>query len=102
MASRRNRRRSGAGRVAPGRRGDPSRRSQMKLVAAVGLPLVVAVSLIGLIPSSEPDGDDPVVSTTTTLRAASPEARAFQTRVDDALRAFAGERLRPVIQAAGQ
>jgi hypothetical protein len=69
-------------------------------VAAVGLPLLVAVGLIGLIPSSDPGGDDPVVSTTTTLRTASPEAQAFQTRVNDALRVFAGERLRPVIEAA--
>jgi hypothetical protein len=68
----------------------------------VGLPLLVAVGLIGLIPSSDSGGDDPVVSTTTTLPPASPEAKAFETRVNDALRVLAGERLRPVIQAASQ
>ncbi len=70
-------------------------------MAAVGLPLLVAVGLIGLIPSSDSNDDNPVVeSTTTTTKPVSAEAKAFQTRVDDALRAFA-ERLPPVIKAAG-
>ncbi len=97
-----DRRRSGTGRTTrtpqPGR----GQRSQAKLIAAVGLPLLVAVGLIGLIPSSDPGADDPVVSTTTTLPPASPDAKAFETRVNDALRVLAGERLRPVIQAASQ
>ena len=95
-------RRSGTGRTAV-RASQPRRsRNQAKLVAAVALPLLVAVALIGLIPSSDSGGDDPVVSTTTTLREASAEGRAFQTRVEDAIRTFAGERLRAVIQAASE
>jgi hypothetical protein len=84
----------------PGR----SNRKQAKLVAAVGLPLIVAVALIGLVaPRSDTGDDNPVVSTTTTtLKPASPEGKAFQTRVEDALRIFASERLVAVIQAAGQ
>jgi hypothetical protein len=69
-------------------------------VAAVGLPLLVAVALIGLIPRSDSGDDNPVVESTTT-RPASPEAKAFQTRVDDTLRPFA-ERLAPVIKAAAE
>lgn len=77
-------------------------RTQAKLAAAIGVPLIVAVVLIGLLaPGSENASDDPVVSTTTTtLRAASPEGKAFQTRVDDALRSFAADRLPPVIRVA--
>jgi hypothetical protein len=71
-------------------------------VAAVGLPLLLAIGLIGLIPSRDSGDDDPVVSTTTTLRQASPEAKAFQTRVTDAVRVFATDRLRPVIQGAAE
>jgi hypothetical protein len=72
-------------------------------VAAIGVPLILAVALIGLTaPGSDTKGDNPVVSTTTTtLKPASAEAKAFLTRVDDALRTFA-ERLPPVILAAGE
>ncbi|MGH9038556.1 MAG: hypothetical protein ACRD0O_22590 [Acidimicrobiia bacterium] len=97
-----NRRRTGP----PGsrRQGGRGNRQQAKLAAAIGLPLIVAIVLIALVaPGSEPEGDDPVVSTTsTTLRAASPEGKAFQTRVDDAVRSFAADRLTPVIRTAGE
>jgi hypothetical protein len=99
MSNRRRTRRPGSHRP-PAR----SNRQQAKLAAAIGLPLIVAVALIGLVaPGSESDGDNPVVSTTTTtLRPVSPEGKAFQTRVEDALRSFAAERLVAVIRAAGE
>ncbi|MDQ3946306.1 MAG: hypothetical protein M3357_14365 [Actinomycetota bacterium] len=73
-------------------------------MVAIGLPLVLAAVLIGLTaPGSETDGDNPVLSTsTTTVEPASPEAKAFQTRIDDALHAFAADRLPAVIRAAGE
>jgi hypothetical protein len=85
----------------PGPRRGRNNRQQAKLVAAVGLPLILAVALIGLVPGSDSGDDNPVVSTTsTTLRPASPEGKAFQTRVEDAIRPFAADRLPAVIQAA--
>jgi hypothetical protein len=97
-----NRRRSRPRRPGPGRSPARKNRQQVKLAAAIGVPLIVAVALIGLIsPGAELGGDNPVVSTTTTtLRPASPEGKAFQTRVDDALRSFAADRLPPVIRVA--
>ena len=98
-----NRRRRGAGRVAPrGQKRTPTTGTRARLVAAAGLPVLVAVGLIGLNAGSDAGGGDPVVSTTTTLRRASPEGRAFQTRVEDALRVLAADRLRPIIEAAGR
>jgi hypothetical protein len=97
-----NRRRSSTRRPAPGRSPARKNRQQTKLAAAIGVPLIIAVALIGLLaPTSDVGDDDPVVSTTTTtLRPASAEGKAFQTRVDDALRSFAADRLPPVIRVA--
>lgn len=74
---------------AVGRPALPGTRQKAKLAAAIGLPLVVAVALIALVGSGGGDDDPVVATTTTTLGTASPEARAFQTRVEDALRSFA-------------
>ena len=52
---------------------------------------------------SESGDDNPVMSTTTTtLRPASAEGKAFQTRVEDAVRSFAADRLPPVIRATAE
>ncbi|MGH9043214.1 MAG: hypothetical protein ACRDZ3_23645 [Acidimicrobiia bacterium] len=85
---------------ASGRPAAPGNRQQFKLAAAIGLPLVVAVALIGLVGANS--DDDPVVATTTTtLAETSPEARAFQTRVEDALRSFAQGTPAVITAAAG-
>ncbi|MGH8994050.1 MAG: hypothetical protein ACRDZ7_21275 [Acidimicrobiia bacterium] len=96
-----NRRPAGSKRPGPAPP-PPAQRNQAKLVAAVVVPLVVAGALLFLLPGSDENGDNPVVeSTTTTTKPVSPEAKAYQTRVDDALRTFA-QALPPVIKAAGE
>ena len=58
---------------------------------------------MALASGSDFGGDNPVVSaTTTTLRPASAAGKAFQTRVEDAIRPFAADRLPALIRAAGE
>jgi hypothetical protein len=57
------------------------------VAAAVGVPLLVAGGLIALIAANDDDGEGatPAPSSTTTVTA-SPEAKAFQTQIDDAFK----------------
>ncbi len=65
----------------------PSSNQGLKVAAAVGVPLLLAVGLVALIALNSDDGEGatPEPSSTTTVTA-SPEAKAFQTQVDDAFR----------------
>jgi hypothetical protein len=65
----------------------PSSNQGLKVAAAVGVPLLVAGGLIALIAAYD-DGDQDATakSTTTSTATASPEAKAFQTQIDDAFR----------------
>jgi hypothetical protein len=57
------------------------------VAAAVGVPLLVAGGLIALIAAYDDGGEGATAkSTTTTTVTASPEAKAFQTQIDDAFK----------------
>ena len=62
----------------------PSSNQGLKVAAAVVAPLLAAVGLVALVANEGGEGES-TPSTTTTVTA-SPEAKAFQTRVDDAFR----------------
>jgi hypothetical protein len=56
------------------------------VAAAVGVPLLVAGGLIGLIAANDDGGEGATEPSTTTTVTASPEAKAFQTQIDDAFK----------------
>lgn len=62
-------------------------RQGLKVAAAVVVPLLVAVALIALMAAND-DGDGSSAVSTTTTVTASPEAQAFQSKVDEAFRAL--------------
>ena len=69
------------------RRGRPSPNQGVKVVAAVVVPLLVAVALVGLVAANE-GGESSTAPSTTTTVTASPEAQAFQARADEAFKAL--------------
>lgn len=74
---------------------------RIKLAAAVGIPLALAVALVALSSAGDSGGDQaaPATTSSTAPPPASPEGTAFLTRIDDALRPFA-DQLPPLIRAA--
>lgn len=65
-----------------------SSKQGFKLAAAVAVPVLVAAALVGLLAASGDDGISTDPSTTTTATATR-EAKAFQTKADDAFRPLA-------------
>jgi hypothetical protein len=69
--------------------GRPARRSSnqgLKVAAAVVVPLLVAIALIGLVGAHHGGGETSASSSSTTTVTASKAAKAFQSKVDDAFR----------------
>lgn len=66
----------------------PAANQGLKVAAAVVVPLLVAVGLIALVAANDDDGGSGATAapSTTTTVTASPEAKAFQTKVDDAFK----------------